>query len=93
MYYNDKEFTTIAFGEDALKEYADNLTKENLFGWDKTLQMRRLSCFPRMRYQVKGKTAPIKSDIGKTSLTPGLRMMMLPGFEAGHFYHKRMQTV
>ena len=29
----------------------------------------------------------------KTSLTPGLQMMMLPGFEAGHFYHKRIQTV
>ena len=28
VYYNDKEFTTIAFGEDALKQYADNLTKE-----------------------------------------------------------------
>ncbi|MBQ7614311.1 MAG: recombinase family protein [Butyrivibrio sp.] len=37
VYYNDKEFTTIAFGEDALKEYADNLTKENLYGWDKDL--------------------------------------------------------
>ena len=23
VYYNDKEFTTIAFGEDALKEYAN----------------------------------------------------------------------
>ena len=34
VYYNDKEFTTIAFGEDALKEYADNLTKANLVGWD-----------------------------------------------------------
>lgn len=37
VYYNDKEFTTIAFGEDALKEYADNLTKENLVGWDKEI--------------------------------------------------------
>ena len=35
VYYNDKEFTTIAFGDDALKEYADKLTKENLYGWDK----------------------------------------------------------
>ena len=35
VYYNDKEFTTIAFGEDALKEYADNFTKENLHGWEK----------------------------------------------------------
>ncbi len=37
VYYNDKEFTTIAFGEDALKEYADNLTKANLVGWDKEI--------------------------------------------------------
>ena len=37
VYYNDKEFTTIAFGEDALKEYADNLTKENFVGWDKEI--------------------------------------------------------
>ena len=29
----------------------------------------------------------------KTSLMPGLRMMMLPGFEAGHSCHKRMRTV
>ena len=35
VYYNDKQFTTIAFGDDALKEYADKLTKENLYGWDK----------------------------------------------------------
>lgn len=42
MYYNDKEFTTIAFGEDALKEYADNLTKENLFGWDKDFTDERV---------------------------------------------------
>ena len=37
VYYNDKEFTTIAFGEDALKEYANNLTKDNLVGWDKEI--------------------------------------------------------
>ena len=37
VYNNDKEFTTIAFGEDALKEYADNLTKENHVGWDKEI--------------------------------------------------------
>ena len=29
--------TTIAFCEDALKEYAENLTKENLVGWDKEI--------------------------------------------------------
>ena len=29
--------STIAFGEDALKEYAENLTKENLVGWDKEI--------------------------------------------------------
>ncbi len=37
VYYIDKEFTTIAFGEDALEEYAENLTKENLVGWDKKI--------------------------------------------------------
>ncbi|MCR4834382.1 MAG: hypothetical protein K5900_12475 [Butyrivibrio sp.] len=29
--------STIAFGEDALKEYAENLTKEKLVGWDKEI--------------------------------------------------------
>lgn len=29
--------STIAFGEDALKEYAEDLTKENLAGWDKEI--------------------------------------------------------
>ena len=44
VYYNDKEFTTIAFGEDALKEYADNLTKENLVGWDKEITAETVCC-------------------------------------------------
>ena len=35
VYYNGKEIRRIEPGEDGHKKYADELTKENLEGWDK----------------------------------------------------------
>ncbi len=35
VYYNGKEIRKIEPGEEGLKKYADELTKENLEGWDK----------------------------------------------------------